>query len=158
MNDGHTVHERRTRGADGRGLRYSPKPLAVVIAWAASLAAAGWAITTPDPVGRMLAVAAVALLGSLALVATVARPRLAADSDGIRVGRLRGPLRWPWRDVHRIEVLRTRRLGRVSSVLELEARDPDGTERLFVLTRLDLGADPHQVVQALHEVSGGPGR
>lgn len=139
-------------------LRYSPKPLAVVLAWAALLAAVSWAITTSDPVGRVLAVAAVALLGFLALIATVARPRLAADSDGIRVGRLRGALRWSWRDVHRIEVLRTRRLGRVSSVLELEACDPDGTERLFVLTRLDLGADPDQVAQALREVSGGPGR
>ncbi|MGH3903883.1 MAG: PH domain-containing protein [Pseudonocardiaceae bacterium] len=147
-----------TLGEDGRVLRYSPKPLAVVLAWVAWLAAVSWAITTSDPIGRVLAVAGVALLGSLALIATVARPRLAADRDGIQVGRLRGALRWPWRDVHRIEVLCTRRLGRDSRVLELEAVDPDGTERLIVLTRLDLGTDPALVAQALREVSAGPGR
>ena len=137
-------------------LRYSPKPAAVVVAWVALLAAAGWAVLTPDPVGRVLAVVAVGLLGSLALIATVARPRLAADHDELRVGRLRGARRWPWRRVHRIEVVRTRRLGRDSTVLEVEARDPDGTEHLLVLTRLDLGADPAQVVQELRELSGRP--
>ncbi|MGH4027007.1 MAG: PH domain-containing protein [Pseudonocardiaceae bacterium] len=151
MSDGHA-------GEDGPVLRYAPKPLAVVLAWLALLAAVSWAITTSDPGGRVLAVAAVVLLGSLALISTVARPRLAADRDGIQVGRLRGALRWAWRDVHRIEVFRTRRLGRDSSVLELEAVDPDGTERMFVLTRLDLGADPHLVAQALREISAAPGR
>lgn len=139
-------------------LRYAPKPLAAALAWVALLAAVSWAVTTSDPGGRVLALAAVVLLGSLALISTVARPRLAADRDGIQVGRLRGALRWPWRDVHRIEVIRTRRLGRDSSVLELEAVDPDGTERMFVLTRLDLGTDPQLVAQALREISGGPGR
>lgn len=135
-------------------LRYAPKPLAVVLAWVALLAAVIWAVTASDPGGRVLAPVAVILLGWLALVATVARPRLAADRDGMRLGRLRGALRWPWRDVHRIEVFRTRRLGRDSSVLELEAVDPDGTERMFVLTRLDLGTDPQLVAQALRELSG----
>lgn len=151
MSEGHI-------GEDGRVLRYAPKPLAVVLAWVGSLAAVSWAITTSDPGGRVLAVAAVVLLGSLAAISTVARPRLAADQDGIQVGRVRGTLRWPWRDVHRIEVLRTRRLGLDSSVLELEAVDPDGTERMFVLTRLDLGADPYLVALALREISAGPGR
>lgn len=138
-------------------LSYSPKPAAVVLAWAAFVAAAGWAVLTTDPVGRVLAVVAVGLLGSLALIATLARPRLAADHDTLQVGRLRGAQRWPWRRVHRIEVVRTRRLGRDSAVLEVEARDPDGTEHLVVLTRLDLGADPEQVAQELREVSGRPG-
>ncbi|HEY2763494.1 MAG TPA: PH domain-containing protein [Pseudonocardiaceae bacterium] len=137
-------------------LRYSPKPAAVVLAWVAALAAAGWAVLTPDPVGRVLAVVAVGLLGSLALIATVARPRLAADHHELQVGRLRGSRRWPWRRVHRIEVVRTRRLGRDATVLEVEARDPDGTEHLLVLTRLDLGADPVQVAQELRELSGIP--
>lgn len=157
VDNGIAANHDRPRG-DGLVLRYSPKPPAVAVAWAAFLAAAGWAAGTSDPVGRVLALAAVVLLGSLALIATVARPRLAADQDGIQVGRLRGALRWSWRDVHRIEVLRTRRLGRESRVLELEASGPDGTARLFVLTRLDLGADPHQVAQALRAVSGRPGR
>lgn len=139
-------------------LRYAPKPLAVLLAWAAALAALGWAVSTADPVGRLLAITAVVLLGALALTATVARPRLAADRAELRVGRLRGPQRWPWHDVHRVEVVRTRRLGRESTVLELDVTDPDGTERLIVLTRLDLGADPVLVARELHEVSSGPDR
>ncbi|MGH4014205.1 MAG: PH domain-containing protein [Pseudonocardiaceae bacterium] len=143
---------------DERVLHYAPKPLAVLLTWMAMLTALGWAVATSDPVGRLLAFAAVGLLGSLALIATVARPRLAADRDELQVGRLRGSRRWPWRAVHRIEVVRTRRLGRDSSVLELDVVDPDGTERLVVLTRLDLGADPVLVAQELRELSGRPGR
>jgi hypothetical protein len=138
-------------------LRYAPKPAAVVLAWAALLGAVGWAVGTADPVGRVLAVAATGLLGTLALVGTVARPRLAADRAGVRVGRLRGARRWPWRAVRRVEVVRSRRWGRESTMLELELVDPDGAEQLAVLTRLDLGTDPVLVAQALRGLSDGPG-
>ncbi len=130
----------------------------MLLAWVATLVALGWAVATPDPIGRVLAVAAVGLLGSLALIATVARPRLAADRAGLQVGRLRGTRRWSWREVDRIEAVRTRRLGRDSTVLELETTDTDGTEHLLVLTRLDLGADPVDVAQELRELSGTPDR
>jgi hypothetical protein len=117
------------------------------------VAAVGWALATTDPAGRVLASTAVVLLGWLALSATVARPRLAADRHELRVGRLRGPRRWAWRDVHRIEVVRTRRLGRECPVLELDVVDPDGTAHLLVFTRLDLGADPVEVARAARELS-----
>lgn len=151
------VRPAETPREEERVLRYAPKPLAVLLTWMTMLAALGWAVATADPVGRLLAFAVVGLLGSLALIATVARPRLTADRDQLQVGRLRGPRRWPWRDVHRIDVVRTRRLGRDSSALELDVVDPDGAERLVVLTRLDLGADPVLVAQELRELSGGSG-
>lgn len=123
-------------------LRYAPQPVAVLLAWAGALTALAWVVYTTDPAGRVLALAAVLLLSALALVGTVARPRLAADRDGLRVGRLRGARRWPWRDVQQIEVIHTRRLGRASRTLEIDVVDPDGKEQLIVLSRLDLGADP----------------
>jgi hypothetical protein len=142
-------------GEDGVVLRYAPKPVAVVFAWVAMLVALAWAILTEDAVGRVLAISAVALLGVLALIGTLVRPRLAADRDGLRAGRLRGTRRWPWRDVHRVHVVRTRRLGRESRVLEIDTTDPDGTEHLLVFTQLDLGADPIDVAAALDEISAG---
>jgi alpha-beta hydrolase superfamily lysophospholipase len=136
-------------------LRYAPKPLAVLCAWIAAVLALIWAASTGDPVGRVLAVTAVALLGALALTGTVVRPRLAADVDELRAGRLRGARHWPWRDVHRLDVVRTRRLGRDSRVLEIDVTDPDGTEHLLVFTQLDLGADPVDAAAALRELSAG---
>lgn len=134
-------------------LRFAPKPLAVVVAWVALVVALAWALVTADPVGRVLAIVAVLLLGVLALIGTAVRPRLAADRGGLRVGRLRGARYWTWPDVQRIEVVRTRRLGRESRVLELDVRDPDGTEHLLVFTQLDLGADPVDVAAELRALS-----
>lgn len=141
-------------GDDGAVLRYAPKPAAVLIAWIAMLLALAWAVRTDDPVGRVLAISAVLLLGALALTGTAVRPRLAADHDGLRIGRLRGTRALPWHRVQRTDVVRTRRLGRESRVLEIDTTDQDGTERLFVFTQLDLGADPVDVAAALAELSG----
>jgi len=139
-------------------LGYAPKPVAVVAGWAGALAALGWALLTDDVPGRVIALAAVGLLGTLALVGTVVRPRLAMDSDGLRVGRLRGARYWPWSSVHRVEVVTGGRFGRRVGMLELDAVDPDGTEQLVVLTALDLGADPVEVAAELDRVRARPGR
>lgn len=130
-------------------LSYAPRPAVVALAWAATALCIGWLVLTPDPAGRVLAVPAIALLGSLAVVGTVVRPRLTADADGVTVGRLRGARRWGWPVVRRLEAVPTRRLGRTVWLLELEADEPDGTERLVVLSRLDLGADPVDIAAAL---------
>jgi hypothetical protein len=53
-------------------------------------------------------------------------------------------------------VLRTRRLGRETSVLEIDTRSAAGTERLLVFGRLDLGADPEEV--AVHVLDARPGQ
>lgn len=137
---------------------YAPKPVSVIAGWVGAVAALGWALVTDDPPGRVIAIAAVGLLGMLALVGTTVRPRLAADADGLRVGRLSGARRWPWSAVHRIEVVAGRRFGRRVGMLEIDALDPDGTERLVVLTALDLGADPYQVAAELDRISAGRGR
>lgn len=138
-------------------LGYSPKPVVVVAVWAGTLAALGWGLLTDDPTGRVMALAAVGLLGTLALVGSTARPRLAMDADGLRVGRVRGTWYWPWSAVHRVQVVTSGRFGRRVRMLEIDAVDPDGTERLVVLTALDLGADPVDAAAELNRVRDRPG-
>jgi len=132
----------------------APKPFVVAAAWVGAGCAACWALLTTDPPARVIALAAVGLLGCAALLGTLVRPRLSADTDGLRVGRLGGSRRWAWPDVRRVQVVASRRFGRRTGMLEIDAVDPDGTERLVVLTALDLGADPADVAAELERISG----
>lgn len=131
---------------------YSPKPLGVIAAWVGAAAAVSAAVLATDAESRLLAVAAIGLLGMLALLGTALRPRLAADADGIYLGRLRGTRHWPWQAVRRIEVVMSHRLGRQVGMLELDIDDGD-KERLVVLTTLDLGVDPRDAEVALRELA-----
>lgn len=145
----------RGRGHAGRvdAVWYAPKPVGVVGAWVATGLAIGWAVLAADAPTRLFAVAAVGMVGMLALLGTVLRPRLAADADGIRLGRLRGTAHWPWEAVRRIEVVTSHRLGRRVGMLELELDDGE-QERLVVFTALDLGVDPHDAEGALRALAG----
>lgn len=136
-------------------MSYAPKLLGVVAAWAGACIAAAWAVLAVDPSTRVFAVAATALLGALALLGTALRPRLAADTDGIHLGGLRGTRHWPWAAVRRIEVVTSRRLGRQVGMLEIDL-DDGAQQRLVVLTTLDLGADPQDAEDALRALAGRP--
>lgn len=133
---------------------YAPKLLGVVAAWVGAGAAAGWAVLATDARSRLLAVAAIGLLGMLALLGTALRPRLAADAGGIYLGRLRGTRYWPWQAVRRMEVVTSLRLGRQVGMLEFDLDDGE-QERLVVLTTLDLGVDPRDAEDALRALTGG---
>lgn len=125
----------------------------VAMAWVLATGAAVWLVllllTGADRPGQLIAAVAAAGLGTAAASGTTARPRLAAGPDGLVVRRLSWTLEVPWERVERVRVLRQRRLGRESSLLELELRDADGAERLVVLGRLELGEDPDEVAEAL---------
>jgi hypothetical protein len=119
----------------------------VALAWGLAAVAAAGAVFTDDPPGQVL-LAVVALLAALAgLFGTVARPRLAANHEGVSVRGLTGTRSWRWGEVN-VRLVRTRRLGRDTATLEVDA---DGAEppALVVLGRLDLGADPEDVVEEL---------
>lgn len=79
--------------------------------------------------------------------ATIARPRLRADSGGLTVRTLRGARSWPWSAVE-FRVRRTARLGRTTELLEIDTAD----DQLVVLGKLDLGADPRDVAEELVEL------
>ena len=55
--------------------------------------------------------------------------------------------RYSWAEVN-VRLVRTRRLGREVATLELDAEHAEAPE-LVVLGKLDLGADPEDVVDAL---------
>lgn len=133
-------------------MSFAPKVVGVVAAWTGAALGAGWAVLAADPASRVLAVAATALLGVLALLGTALRPRLAADVDGIHLGGLRGTRHWPWTAVRRIEVVTSHRFGRQVGMLELDL-DDGRQERLVVLTALDLGADPRDAEDALRALA-----
>ncbi|MEQ3551303.1 PH domain-containing protein [Pseudonocardia nematodicida] len=136
-----------------RSYSWATPPGIVVLLWVLAGAAAGWLValvlTGADPAGRLIAGVAAAGLGLAAASGTRARPRLAAGPDGLTVRRLTWTRQVPWSRVDDVRVLRTRRLGREQALLELDLRDADGTERLVVLGRPELGADPDDVADAL---------
>lgn len=124
---------------------WSVRPPLVVVAGLGAAGALAWCVLTPDPAGRVLIGLTALALAFAAVYGLRARPRLAADPDGIVIGGLRGPSRHAWSAVRRLEVVHARRFGRDVPTLEIET-DP---ERLHVFSRLELGADPRDVADAL---------
>lgn len=127
-------------------LVWSTPPALVALGWAAAALGALWAVLSQDPAGRILVSLAVVVAVLLALHGTLARPRLAADSNGLSVRRLSGHRQWTWAEVN-VRVVRHKRLGREMSTLELDAEDD-----LVVLGWLDLGTAPEDVADALREL------
>ncbi|WP_433505091.1 PH domain-containing protein [Pseudonocardia halophobica] len=132
--------------------QWAPAPGLVVLAWVLTAAALGWLAVLllghADPAGRLIAGVAALGLGYAALVGTVARPRLALHRHGLEVRSLTRTRSVDWPAVQRVRVLRTRRFGREASLLELDLL-AGGEERLVVLGRLDLGADPEDVAEVV---------
>jgi hypothetical protein len=137
--------------ADDTRLVWSPKPALVTFGWLLAVAALAVTVFTATPEGRILGALATIGLALYALFGTLARPRLAADHDGLVVRRLGGERRWAWSEV-RIQVTRSRRFGRSQALLELDALDEEGGENLVVLGWLDLGTDADEVADALREL------
>jgi hypothetical protein len=133
--------------------QWAPAEVLVALLWTAGAAAAAWcavlATSGADPAGLVIAACAAVGLLATALYATRARPRLRADADGITVGGLLRPRHHPWPLVDGIRLVPTRRLGLSGELLEVDTRAADGTERLLVFGRLDLGAPPSEVADHL---------
>ena len=122
----------------------------VMLAWLAAAVTVAWFLLTDDAPGRLLA---------MALFGSIARPRLSVDNERVAVRSLTGTQTWPWRQVSRVRVVRHRRLGRDIPMLELDVldnddRDPLPGQRLIVLGRLDLNADPEDVLETIHHIRG----
>lgn len=119
----------------------------MVVAWVLAVAAAVVAVFLGDPPGQVLLGAVALLLALAGLFTTVARPRLAADQEGIAVRGLTGTRSWSWAEVN-VRLVRTRRLGRDVATLEIDAENAHAPT-LIVLGRFDLGAEPEDVVDEL---------
>lgn len=92
--------------------------------------------------------------GAGLLVLTVAdlllRPRLAADTDGVAVRTINGPVRLPWSEVTAVRVDERTRLGLRSRTLEI-----DVGETILLLGRRSLGTDPRDVLARLTALRAG---
>lgn len=136
-------------GADAPGrCTWSPALALVVTGWIAAVVAGACAAFAGDPPGQLLAGILALGLAGYALYGSRARPRLAADLEGVSVRGLARVARYPWGQITRVAVVRIRRWGRNVAMLEIELAAPD--DRLLVFGRLDLGADPDDVSEALH--------
>jgi hypothetical protein len=122
---------------------WAPRPALVGMAWALAAAALAWVLLSDDTPGRVLLGLAAIMLACLALFGTLARPRLAADAQGITVRGWGARRHWPWGEVN-VRLAHHRRFGREVAMVELDAEDD-----LVVLGWLDLGADPADVVDAI---------
>ena len=134
------------------GGAWSPPAGLVGMAWAGAAAAAVWCLLlvgTGDVPGLLLAAVATVGLALAALYGTRARPRLVVDADGVTVGGLAGRRHLPWSQVGTVRAQAVRRWGRDSVMLEMDVVDADGTERMLVFGRLDLGDDPEDVAEAV---------
>ncbi|MEV5763451.1 PH domain-containing protein [Micromonospora sp. NPDC052213] len=120
---------------------------ALKLAGAVALLALALLLDEGDPVQLGLAVVAAAALAGWAARDLVAPVRLAVDPEGVTVVQgFAGRRRLPWSAVERVTVDRRARLGLTSEVLEIDAG-----ESLHLFGRLDLGAEPADVAEALHE-------
>jgi Bacterial PH domain len=127
---------------------WAPQAALVAVGWAFAVVAALCVIFLADRPGKVLLAVAAALLVVLSLHGTVARPRLLADEQGLTVRGLFGRRHFPWTEV-RFRVAHGRRLGRTSATVELTVLPDDD---LVILGRLDLGADPVDVVEQLSQL------
>ena len=126
---------------------WAPKAELAAIACVLAVLAAAWAWFTDDPPGRVLLGTVALMLAAAGLFGVVVRPRLTADADGVVVRGLTSARRYSWAEVN-VRLVRTRRLGRDVATLELDAEHAEPPQ-LVVFGKLDLGADPEDVVDAL---------
>lgn len=115
--------------------------------WVLTAAAVAWWFAAESATDRLFVGVLVLALAAVSAHATLCRPRLSADRDGVTVRGVGGRRHWPWSAVT-VRVRSHRRFGRDVQSLEL-----DGDE-LVVLTRLDLGTDPQDVADALRAWRG----
>ncbi|MFE6922602.1 PH domain-containing protein [Nocardia sp. NPDC057663] len=102
------------------------------------------------PSRLLVGLAAVAVLG-MAVLGFRQRPRLTmvpGPAARLVVGTLTGPKEYPLDRIDRIRMVSYRRLGRKSAMLEIDVQH-EGSERLLIFGRWDLGTNPHDVYDAL---------
>lgn len=125
---------------------WAPQPKLVALGWVSAAVAAVFSLVTDDRPGQVLLSLAALLVLLAAAHGTFTRPRLSVDPTGLTVRRISGGRHFTWDEVT-VRVVRTRRLGRDVATLEI-----DGADDLIVLGRLELGADPEDVADALHQI------
>jgi hypothetical protein len=128
---------------DNPSASWAPRPALVAVGCFGALIAVAGAFLYDDKLGALLFAVAAVVLAAMSAHGVLVRPRLAADAAGVRVRTLHGVQEFSWPEAH-TALRSTKRLGRDSRTLEVSAG-----EQLFVFGRLELGADPHDVLDVL---------
>jgi hypothetical protein len=131
---------------DNHPTSWAPRQALVVSAWAVTALLLIGAVAdalTGDRGGLVLFGLAAIAVGAFAAHATLVRPRLTADAEGLVTRTLGGTRRLPWVQT-RTRLRTTRRLGRDGVTLEIEHED-----ELYVFGWLELGEDPRDVLDVL---------
>lgn len=126
-------------------------PWGVIVALAVgglALVGASFLVST-EPAGRVLVTVAALVMLASAVSGAVQRPRLVAHTEGadrgITVRKLTGRRSYSRTEITRVRLVRYPRLGRRVPMLEIDATDAEGTERLLIFGRWDLGTTPQNV-------------
>ncbi|BCJ59553.1 hypothetical protein C1I93_28470 [Micromonospora endophytica] len=128
-----------------RQWRVSPALPVVKLIGAAAVLALGILLAGNDLLRPVLGGLAAAILAGWGARDLLAPVRLAIDADGVTVpAGWRGRRHLPWPAVETIRVDRRSGRGFAGPALEIDAG-----ESLHLLSRLDLGADPAEVADAL---------
>lgn len=107
-------------------------------------------VLTRDPLAVILTVALAAFLIPAGVLHLVRRPRIEVVDDALALRRLRRVEFVPRSAVVEVRALEFPRWGRRHHQMRLEYVDDRDREQLEIFTRMDLGTDPRDVVEALH--------
>jgi hypothetical protein len=125
---------------------WSPSALGIAACGVLGLILATGAVTLiTDVPGRILVGIAAVGLVVFASLSWRARPKLAIRDDGLLIRGWSRTKLLRRSDIKIIRITEFRRLARKMRLLEIDTTD----DRLFVLTRWDLGTDPLNVLDAL---------
>ena len=125
---------------------WSPSALGIAACGVLGLILATGAVTLiTDVPGRILVGIAAVGLVVFASLSWRARPKLAIRDDGLVIRGWSRTKQLRRSDIKIIRITEFRRLARKMRLLEIDTTD----DRLFVLTRWDLGTDPLNVLDAL---------
>lgn len=102
-----------------------------------------------DRPGTLLSVLAMLAAAAAGYYTSVARPRLAAGETGLRIRTLSGSYEFDWDEVD-VHTAAAQRLGRTSNTLEIDTGD--NPPHLVVFGRLELDAEPPDVIEALQNL------
>lgn len=102
-----------------------------------------------DPLALMFASVAALLLVATGVSQLLRRPRLEVVDGQLAMKKLRGTVFVPRDQVVEVRALGTARWGARQHLMRLEFVDGHGDEQLDIFTRMDLGADPRDVVETL---------
>ena len=123
---------------------WRPRRELLAVGCAAVIAVLAWVLLlAADPMDRVVGVVIAVIVG--AATGWSWRRRLVGGPRGLLVGGIGGARLVPWSQVRGLDAARTQRLGIASTTIEIDLVDDD----LLVFGRIDLGADPVDVLSAL---------